>query len=83
MAADTQAAPDNMVADEGGDGVRRRDFVNVAAIIVKGRADDIPRKRAAKGPDSKYGLIPGEKLSLQFFWTGSCRSCIKYSLDRS
>ena len=36
MAADTQAAPDNMPADEGGDGVRRRDFINVAAISFAG-----------------------------------------------
>lgn len=36
MAADTQAAPENTAVESDGGGVRRRDFINVAAVSFTG-----------------------------------------------
>ena len=40
-------------------------LVRVAASIAKGNPEDMPRKKAAIGADSKYGRAPRGKRSRQ------------------
>src|SRR5262245_45901196 len=42
-----------------------RRLVSVAASIAKGNPEDMPRKKAASGADSKYGRAPRGKRSRQ------------------